>query len=108
MASGTLGTSLFTAGTQTVTVGDQAHPTIHATSGGVTVNAAAATEFSVTASPNTATAGHATTVTFTALDPYGNTATSYTGPVTLSEHRQPGRIRHAVDHRRGWHRRCHV
>src|SRR5262249_48495202 len=50
-------------------------------SASVTVNPAAASTFTVTASPATVTAGSSTSVTVTAKDPYGNTATGYAGTV---------------------------
>src|SRR5207247_2656203 len=53
---------------------------ITGTSGAVSVSPAAASVFTVTA-PGTATAGTAFSVTVTAKDPYGNTATGYTGTV---------------------------
>ena len=50
---------------------------------GVTVNAAAATQFAVSA-PSSATAGNAQSVTVTAQDAYQNKATGYTGTKTLT------------------------
>ena len=57
--------------------------------------AAAASQFNVNAIPNNLTAGSATSVTFTAVDAFGNAVTGYTGPVTFTA-RRPGGIRHAV------------
>jgi hypothetical protein len=75
-----LGATLEMAGSQTVTGTDTATSSITGTSGTVAVSAAAATHFSVSTSA-TATAGTALSVTVTALDPFNNTATSYTGTV---------------------------
>ena len=47
----------------------------------VTVNPAAASTFVATASPSTITAGSSTSVTVTARDAFGNTATGYAGTV---------------------------
>jgi hypothetical protein len=71
-----------TAGTQTVTVKDTVAATI---TGKATekVVAGAATHFVLTA-PATATAGVAFTVTVTAEDAYGNTATGYRGTVQFT------------------------
>jgi hypothetical protein len=77
---GSFGVTLRAAGRQTVTatVGS-----ITGTSNRITVAAAAATHFSV-AAPAAATAGSSFTVTVTALDPFNNTATGYTGTVHLT------------------------
>jgi hypothetical protein len=56
-------------------------------SGSVTVAAAAANHLSVTASP--ATAGTPFDVTVTALDPFGNVATSFQGTIHLSTSEPP-------------------
>ena len=55
-----------------------------ATSNSFTVNPAAATHLAVTGFPNPATAGSAGSVTVTALDAFGNTATGYTGTVNIT------------------------
>ena len=73
------GVRLDTAGTQTLTA--SAGSLTGAAS--ITVTPAAATHFSVTA-PAAATAGAGFAVTVTALDPYGNTDTSYAGTVQLA------------------------
>ncbi len=78
--TGTFSVTLKTAGNQTLTATDTATSTITGTSAAIAVSAAAATHFSVTA-PATATVGTAFSVTVTALDPYNNTATGYTGTV---------------------------
>jgi ELWxxDGT repeat protein len=76
----TVTVTLKTAGQQTVTATDAQTGTI---TGQVAlrVQPAAAAQFSVTVSNPTPTAGNAVTVTVTALDPYGNTATGYRGTV---------------------------
>jgi hypothetical protein len=77
-----LDVSLFTAGTQTLTVQDTADSTITG-SATITVSPSSANGFLVTA-PSAAVAGTAFDVTVTALDPYGNVATGYTGTVLLT------------------------
>ena len=76
----TFSVTLKTAGSQTVTATDTANATIAGTTGTVTVSPAAASALAVTA-PASATAGAPFSVTVTARDPYGNTATGYTGKV---------------------------
>ncbi len=71
--------TLKTSGTRTITATDTVTCSITGASSNITVSAAAASHFTVTA-PNTATAGVAfTTVTVTALDQFNNTATGYLG-----------------------------
>ncbi len=74
------GVTLKTAGTQTVTATDTVASSITGSSGGITVNAGAATHFVVNAS-SPATAGSAFSFTVTAQDAYNNTATGYSGTV---------------------------
>src|SRR5262249_6562947 len=74
------GATLKTAGSQTSTATDTATSS-RTGSATVTVSPAAASTFVVTASPTTVTAGNSTSVTVTALDPFGNVATGYTGTV---------------------------
>ena len=81
--AGTFSATLKTAGNQTVTATDTANTTITGTSGSITVSAAAATHFAVSA-PVSATAGTAFNFTVTALDQFNNTATAYTGTVHFS------------------------
>ena len=73
------GLTLKTAGSQTVTATDTVTSSITG-SATVAVSPAAASTLVVTA-PASATAGAAFSVTVTAKDPYGNTATGYTGTV---------------------------
>src|SRR5262249_24803210 len=72
------GVTLKTAGSQTVTGTDTVTSSITGTSGTITVGAASATHYSVTA-PASSTAGNAFNLTVMALDAYGNKATGYTG-----------------------------
>jgi hypothetical protein len=72
------GVTLVTAGSQTVTATDTVTSSTTGTSGAITVSAAGASHFTVSA-PSSATAGNAFNVTLTALDAFGNTATGYTG-----------------------------
>ncbi len=76
----TNGVTLVTAGNRTVTATDTVTGSITGTSGTISVNAAAATQLIVSA-PGTATAGTAVSVSVTAQDAFGNTATAYTGTV---------------------------
>ncbi len=75
---GTFSATLKTAGSQTLTGTDTATSSITGTSNAIAVSAAAATHFTVSA-PASATAGTAFSFTVTALDPFNNTATGYTG-----------------------------
>src|SRR5207253_908852 len=72
--------TLKTAGGQTVTATDTISNSITGTSNTVTVSAAAATHYSVSA-PGSATAGNSFSFTVTALDAFNNTATGYAGTV---------------------------
>jgi parallel beta-helix repeat protein len=72
--------TLKTAGTQTITAQDTVTVGITGTQPNITINPAAASHFQVVA-PASVTAGTAFTITVTALDPFGNVATGYTGTV---------------------------
>jgi hypothetical protein len=76
------GVTLFTTGTQTLTVQDTTNSTLTG-SATITVSPASTSRLLLTAPP-TPVAGTAFDVTVTALDPYGNVATGYTGTVTLT------------------------
>jgi hypothetical protein len=78
----TNGVTLVTAGNQTVTATDASNGSVNGTVT-ETVVAAAANHFSVTAPPNV-TAGVPFSFTVTALDPFGNQATSYTGTANFA------------------------
>jgi hypothetical protein len=77
---GMFSVTLKTAGSQTLTLADGTTSSITGVSGLVAVSAAAASHFAV-AAPAGITAGTAFYFTVAALDPYGNTATSYGGAV---------------------------
>jgi streptogramin lyase len=76
------GVALRTAGNQTITAQDTGSTSISGTTG-VVVSSAAADHFTVSA-PAGAVAGAPFSVTVTALDLFGNTATGYTGTVTFA------------------------
>jgi hypothetical protein len=78
--SGTLSATLKTAGSQTISAVDTVNLTISGTGNPITVSAATATHFSVSA-PSTVTQGVPFTVAVTALDQFNNNATSYLGTV---------------------------
>src|SRR5205823_4500700 len=73
---GSFSVTLKTAVPQTLTATDTANSTINGTSNSVTVSAAAASQFAVTA-PSSATAGNAFSITVTALDAFNNTPTRH-------------------------------
>jgi hypothetical protein len=77
---GTFSATLSTAGSQTLTATDTADSTLTGAATGI-VSPAAASTFTVTASPTTLTAGTGTSITVTAFDTFGNVATGYTGTV---------------------------
>src|SRR5207302_533027 len=74
--------TLKTAGSQSITATDTASSSLTA-SAAVNVGAAAASTL-VVAAPATSTAGKSFDVTVTALDPYGNAATAYTGTIAFT------------------------
>jgi predicted RNA methylase len=78
--TGTFSATLKTAGSQTITATDTASSSISGTSAAIAVHAAAATHLTLGA-PASAAAGTAFSFWVTAVDAYGNTATSYTGTV---------------------------
>jgi hypothetical protein len=80
---GAFSVTLKTAGNQTITATDTATSSITGMSNGVGVVAAVATKLTVQG-PSTATAGTALNLTVTALDAFGNVATSYSDTVTFS------------------------
>jgi hypothetical protein len=80
--TGTFSATLKTAGSQSITATDTVTATITGTQSGITVVAAAVSQFAVsTSAANPDIAGTPFNVTVTAQDAYGNTATSYTGTV---------------------------
>jgi hypothetical protein len=66
------------AGTQSVTATDTATGSLTATANGIVVNAAAASQFILSA-PSSVTSGSNFSVTLTVADAYGNVVTGYTG-----------------------------
>jgi hypothetical protein len=76
----TFAATLITAGGQGLWVQDAQH-NLTAAQYAISVTPAAASKLVVTAWNNSTTAGAVSHVTITAQDPYGNTATSYTGTV---------------------------
>jgi sugar lactone lactonase YvrE len=78
----TFAVALKTAGSQTVSFQDGSNG-LSATAG-ISVAAAAASEFALSGFPTQTTAGAAHSLTITALDAYGNVATGYTGTVHVS------------------------
>jgi hypothetical protein len=81
---GTFSVTLKTAGTQSITATDTANSGISGTQANITVNPAAASTFIVVGYPSPVIAGTANTLKVTAMDPYGNVATGYTGKVHFS------------------------
>ena len=78
--------ALKTAGSQTVTVTDTTRTGVTGISAGVAVMPLAASTLSVTGFPNPEFAGVSHTLVVTALDIYGNKATSYRGTVKITSH----------------------
>ncbi len=76
--------NLRTAGTQSVTVTDTVVGTITGSQLGIQVNPSTAATLSVTGVTTPRTAGTAGSITVTAKDAYGNTATGYTGTVQFA------------------------
>jgi hypothetical protein len=76
--------TLKTAGSQSITATDTANSTTTGTVTGIHVSPAAASQFALSGLPSNATVGTAQSFTVTALDPYGNVATGYTGTVQFT------------------------
>ena len=79
----TNGVTLKTAGSRSITATDTV-TAITGTQSGITVSSAAAASFAVTGFPSPQFAGTPGTVTVTAKDAFGNTATDYTGTVQFT------------------------
>ena len=77
----TFSVTLKTVGTRSVTATDTLTPSITGTQSGIVINPAAATTMVVAGLTTPRTAGVAGTITVTAKDAYGNTATGYAGTV---------------------------
>jgi hypothetical protein len=80
---GIFSATLGTVGSQTLTASDIVVNSITGTSGGISVSAAAASHFQIIA-PATIQAGNFSFFTVTALDPFNNVATSYSGSVQFT------------------------
>ncbi len=80
----TFSVTFKTAGTQAITATDSANPAIAGTEDNITVAPGAAQSLRVTGFPTTDTAGGPETFTVSAVDAYGNVATSYVGTVQLT------------------------
>ncbi|HEY3319857.1 MAG TPA: kelch repeat-containing protein, partial [Planctomycetota bacterium] len=76
--------TLKTAGSQTITATDTVTSTITGTQSNITVTPAAASALVVSGFPSTTTAGASGNVTVSAKDPYGNTATEYSGTICFT------------------------
>jgi hypothetical protein len=76
----TFSATLKTAGTQSITAADTVTPVLTGTEAGILVNAAAASQFIISA-PSSVTAGVPFSLTLTVEDAYGNVVTGYTGTV---------------------------
>jgi len=76
--------TLKTAGTQALSATDTASTSITGSESGIAVNPASATSLVLSGFPTAVTASVTNTVTITAADPYGNTATGYLGTVHFS------------------------
>src|SRR5207302_207035 len=81
--TGTFSATLKTAGNQIITAVNIVGSVFISNSNTITVSAAAATHFTVSA-PGSATAGSAFSFTVTAQDEFNNTATGYTGTAHFS------------------------
>jgi hypothetical protein len=80
--SHTFSATLTTAGTQSLTVSDSA--AFASTSASIQVTPAAAVSLAITGPGSAVNSGQATTITVSALDPFGNVASGYTGTVHLA------------------------
>jgi predicted secreted protein len=78
---GTFSVTLRTAGTRSVTATDTVTPSITGSQNAIVVNPGSATQLTVSGLPSPYRAGSAQSLTVTARDAYGNTATGYTGSV---------------------------
>src|SRR5207244_4305487 len=70
---------LKTAGSQSLSVADTLNPSVTGSQTGIMVNAAAASSLVIAGFPSPTTAGASANFSVIAKDPFGNTATSYTG-----------------------------
>jgi hypothetical protein len=89
--TGQFSATLFSAGTQSLTVTDTTTPTLSATEGGITVNPAAASQF-ILAAPASVAAGQSFSLTVTVEDAYGNVVVGYAGTVHFSSNDQRAKL----------------
>ncbi len=76
---------LVTAGSQSITATDTSDSSIYGSQTGITVGPASASTFSISTISSPQTAGVGFKIAITALDAYGNTATSYADMPSLSD-----------------------
>jgi hypothetical protein len=81
---GSFDATLKSAGTQSLTATDTVTATITGSQAGIIVEAAAAATLNVAGFPSPTTAGDQHSITVTARDAFGNTATGYTGAVNVT------------------------
>jgi hypothetical protein len=81
---GTFSVTLRTAGTRSVTATDTVTPSITGSQNAIVVNSGSAMQLTVSGLPSPYGAGSTQSLTVTAKDAYGNTATGYTGTVQFS------------------------
>ena len=89
-----LGVQTFTytlkaAGSRTIIATDTGNGAVTGTSPAIAVNPAAASAFVLSGTPASVTAGGTGSVTVTAVDPYGNTDTGFSGAVTFTSADDP-------------------
>ena len=83
--TGTFSVTLKTAGTRSITATDTGDSSITGSQTSITVNAISATTLSVSGFPSSSSAGASgKTITVVALDPYGNTDTSFNDTVKFT------------------------
>ena len=82
---------LKTAGTRSITAKDTVTGSLTGTEGGITVNAAKASQF-IIAAPTSVTAGAAFGLTVTVEDAYGNVVTGYTGTIHFTSTDQQAKL----------------
>ncbi len=87
----TFAITLETAGSQTITFTDPVNHSFTMTTAPVAISSATIAQLAVSGFPATVTAGESASVTVTAVNPYGNLVTGFTGTVALLQQRRPGR-----------------
>jgi hypothetical protein len=84
--------TLVTAGSQSITATDTVTGSITGYESGIVVQPAAASTLVISGLPSSVTQGTSYTLTVTALDPYGNVATGYTGTVHFTSSDQQAKL----------------